>query len=38
MLESYVTDLKETQMRLTYEDGIKDKSAKSIEAETGCTG
>ena len=31
MLESYVTDLKETQMRLTYEDGIKDKSAKVLK-------
>ena len=31
MLESYVTDLKETQMRLTYADGIKDKSAKVLK-------
>lgn len=31
MLESYVTDLKETQMRLTYADGIKDKSAKILK-------
>ena len=32
-----MTDSNDTRMRLTY-DGIKDKSAESIEAETGCTG
>lgn len=30
-LESYVTDLKKTQMRLTFIDGIKDKNAKLLK-------
>lgn len=30
-LESYVTDLKETQMRLTFLDGISDKNAKVLK-------
>lgn len=30
-LESYVTELKETQMRLTFLDGIRDKSAKLLK-------
>lgn len=29
-LESYITDLKETQMRLTYSDGISDKNPKIL--------
>ena len=31
MLESYVTELKETQMRLTFVDGITDKNAKVLK-------
>ncbi|MDO4313800.1 MAG: hypothetical protein Q4C52_12025 [Eubacteriales bacterium] len=31
MLESYITELKETQMRLTFLDGIKDKNAKVLK-------
>ena len=38
MLESYVTDLKETQMRLDLCGWHQGQICKSIEAETGCTG
>lgn len=31
MLDSYVTELKETQMRLTYVDGIRDKTPKVLK-------
>ena len=35
MLETYRTDLKGTQMRLTYADGISDKEPEAIKTKTG---
>lgn len=36
VLESYFTDFKGTQMRLTYSDGISDKNPKLHEAKAGA--
>ena len=35
MLETYKTDLKGAQMRLTYADGISDKEPKAVKTKTG---